>query len=321
MKTNKTISLALAALFSSSMAFADTEVSGKIIIEHASLLTDGSTIGNRGESFFTAGMGAHGRALVENSGFTGFKDSVQARLYVDGDVMDGVTYHAEIQAHDDQTASGGYSGDYTQNAGIRELYTDIEAGNGWAARLGKQQVVWGTADGMKLLDIINPTDYAEMAQNQMEDSRLPVWALNLEAGSVQVVISEPKENVFAGLNRGINDDVRRNDTTYGSDTTSGDTGTDTGNVYMMKGPDTITGQFDGFLNIAPDLGGVATMFGGAFGGPGSMSTASMQGFTVGSFEGMTMEQMAGAMANPMYGPAMNGLLYSTRQLHLASIQR
>jgi len=286
-----------------------------IIIEHASLLTDGSTIGNRGESFFTAGMGAHGRALVENSGFTGFKDDVQVRLYVDGDVMDGVTYHAEIQAHDDLTAKGGYSGDYTQNAGIRELYTDIEAGNGWAARLGKQQIVWGTADGMKLLDIINPTDYAEMAQNQMEDSRLPVWALNLEAGSVQVVISEPKENVFAGLNRGIDTGMRRTrtimDDMAGTETAStiGDTGTDTGNVYMMKGPDTITGQHNGFLNITPDLGGVATMFGNGFGSAGQLSAFGMQGFTVGGFEGMVMGGVSGAnggMAHAMYGNSMLG---------------
>jgi len=34
----------------------------------------------------------------------------------------------------------------------------------WSIRAGKQQVVWGTADGMKLLDTINPTDYSEMAQ-------------------------------------------------------------------------------------------------------------------------------------------------------------
>ena len=299
MKTNKTISLALAALFSSSMAFADTEVSGKIIIEHASLLTDGSTIGNRTNSGFLAGAGAYGRDIVVNSGFTGFKDSVQVRLYVDGDVMDGVTYHAEIQAHDDQTATGGYSGDYTQNAGIRELYTDIEAGNGWAARLGKQQVVWGTADGMKLLDIINPTDYAEMAQNQMEDSRLPVWALNLEAGSVQVVLSEPKENVFAGLNRGINTDVRRNEIVDGLDTTVGDMGTDTGNVYMMKGPDTITGSYNGFLNITPDLGGVATQFGNGFGGLGQLSGFGMQGFTVNGFENMVMGGTSSGMAAAM----------------------
>ena len=41
-------------------------------------------------------------------------------------------------------------------------------------------MVWGTADGMKLLDMINPTDYSEMAQNQMEDSRIPVWMINAE---------------------------------------------------------------------------------------------------------------------------------------------
>jgi hypothetical protein len=318
MKKNKTLGIALAALFTSSLAFADTEVSGMIIIEHAALTENGTTIGNRTNGSFTPGLGAFQGAEVVNSGFTGFKDSVSIRITADGDVMDGVTFHAELQAHDDQTAVGGYSGEYTQNAGIRELYVDIEAGSGWSARLGKQQVVWGTADGMKLLDIINPTDYAEMAQNQMEDSRLPVWALNLESGSIQVVISEPKENVFAGINRGVDTGMRRTvvDMTSplaGTETAStiGDTGTNTGNVYMMKGPDTITGQYNGFLNIAPDLGGVATMFGNGFGSQGQLSAFGMQGFTVGGFEGMVMGGVSAAYGGMAHAMDTNLMLGAT----------
>jgi hypothetical protein len=133
---------------------------------------------------------------------------------------------------------------YTQRDALREAYVDMEQGD-WSIRAGKQQVVWGTADGMKLLDAINPTDYTEMAQNQMEDSRMPVWMLNAEkdlttGGSVQVIVSEAKESKFAGLNA------------------SGDQG----HAFVMKGVDSITGKVNGFLNIAPALGLVANAFNG-----------------------------------------------------------
>lgn len=276
MRTNKTLTIALATLFTSSLAFADSEVTGKITIEHAALVDHASS-----------------------SVSPGMKDEISIRLYADGDVMDGVTYHGEIQSVGDETKVDGYSGEYTQNAGIRELYLDINTGGGWDARLGKQQVVWGTADGMKLLDIINPTDYAEMAQNQMEDSRLPVWALNLESGNTQVVISEPKENVFAGLNRGTSTTLRQNatdgsmvDLTQSSGTGAG---TDEGNVFRMMGPETITGETNGFINITPDMGGIARRFAWGFGNKGALNHANMAGFTVGGFEAMTMAAMAGAM--------------------------
>jgi hypothetical protein len=50
-------------------------------------------------------------------------------------------------------------------------------------------------------------------------------------------------------------------------------GTDTGHAFMMMGPDTITGVYNGFLNITPDLGSVATRFAGAFKGDAAGSTA------------------------------------------------
>ena len=210
-----------------------------------------------------------------------------------------MTYHAELQGSSDSDKVGGYSGEYTQNANLRELYVDMSGGD-WEARLGKQQVVWGTADGMKLLDIINPTDYAEMAQDQMEDARIPVWALNLEAGSVQAIISEPKENVFAGLNRGTALGKRQN-AANGADLTTNN-GTDTGNAFVMMGPDSITGEFNGFLNIVPDLasvaGGFVYNFSDAAGG--TMTLKDMMGVTVGQFAGMTNPQIVGGM-QPLLG--------------------
>ncbi|MGR8931657.1 MAG: DUF1302 family protein [Gammaproteobacteria bacterium] len=46
--------------------------------------------------------------------------------------------------------------------------------------LGKQQIVWGKADGLKVLDIINPQSYREFILEDFEESRIPLWTVNVE---------------------------------------------------------------------------------------------------------------------------------------------
>ncbi len=46
--------------------------------------------------------------------------------------------------------------------------------------LGKQQVVWGKADGLKVLDVVNPQDFREFILDDFEDARIPLWTLNIE---------------------------------------------------------------------------------------------------------------------------------------------
>lgn len=62
---------------------------------------------------------------------------------------------------------------------LRELYLDFsfEDAN---LRLGKQQVVWGQADGLKLLDVVNPQDFSRFILDQFDQSRIPIWMVNLE---------------------------------------------------------------------------------------------------------------------------------------------
>ena len=67
---------------------------------------------------------------------------------------------------------------------LRELYLDATLddtaiGDAYL-RLGKQQIVWGRADGLKVLDVVNPQDFREFILDDFEDSRIPLWALNLE---------------------------------------------------------------------------------------------------------------------------------------------
>jgi len=236
-KQNLILSAALVAVFSASTAFAEAEVTGKIVHESAKFTTSGTTIG---------AAAAHGKDV--------FKQETSARIFIDGEASDSATYHVELNLMKDGKAITNYDSNesYTQRDALREAYVDTEM-NDWSIRAGKQQVVWGTADGMKLLDTINPTDYSEMAQNQMEDSRMPVWMINADTDladgtNLQIVLSEQKANKIAGMNA------------------SGDQG----HAFIMKGVDTITGKRNGFLNVAPALAAVASTFNSAATGQGGI---------------------------------------------------
>ena len=67
----------------------------------------------------------------------------------------------------------------TTELDLRELYLRGRLG-GLELTLGKQQVVWGTADGIKILDVVDPQDFREFILDDFTDSRLPLWTINLE---------------------------------------------------------------------------------------------------------------------------------------------
>ncbi|MBI4751659.1 MAG: hypothetical protein HY774_24520 [Acidobacteria bacterium] len=57
-------------------------------------------------------------------------------------------------------------------------------------KLGLQQLVWGQADGLRVLDVINPLDYREFLLDDFLDSRRPLWMARADipigTGSLQV---------------------------------------------------------------------------------------------------------------------------------------
>lgn len=57
---------------------------------------------------------------------------------------------------------------------VRELYADL-TGEQYKLRLGRQQVVWGKTDGLRLLDLVNPQDLREFILDDFIDSRVPLW--------------------------------------------------------------------------------------------------------------------------------------------------
>lgn len=79
---------------------------------------------------------------------------------------------------------------YEWSADWRELYiaTDIRDLN---LSFGLQQVVWGKADNLRVVDLVNPLDYRDFVLPDLNDYRKPVWMLRgeyyLDDWSLQVL--------------------------------------------------------------------------------------------------------------------------------------
>lgn len=67
----------------------------------------------------------------------------------------------------------------TADAELREFYIDGHIGPAFL-RLGKQQVVWGQADGLRVLDVVNPFSFREFIWPDPQDRRIPLWTLKAE---------------------------------------------------------------------------------------------------------------------------------------------
>jgi hypothetical protein len=177
-----------------------------------------------------------------------YKFENTAKIFLNDELDNGMSWHGELNIVRDTKAIDDFKGHETntQRDFLRELYVDTKAGD-WDVRLGKQQVVWGTADGIKLLDMVNPTDWSEFNQNTMADARIPLWMVNAEkynddGSNIQVIISEAGSNKLAGF----------------------DSCKDQSDApFIMKGVDAICGQVNGFYNIVPALSNVAGSFNSA----------------------------------------------------------
>ena len=69
-------------------------------------------------------------------------------------------------------------GNHSQSE-LREFYLDTSIEDSIVI-LGKQQVVWGKSDGLKVLDVINPQDFREFILDDFDQSRIPLWTVNTE---------------------------------------------------------------------------------------------------------------------------------------------
>ena len=76
---------------------------------------------------------------------------------------------------------------------VRELFMNVAMGN-WNFRIGKQQVVWGETDGLRLMDIINPLDMRrQFTTRDWSDIRIPQTMVKATYGI------DPMNNSFLEL--------------------------------------------------------------------------------------------------------------------------
>lgn len=71
----------------------------------------------------------------------------------------------------------------TGNLWLREAFLDVKHSPVFL-RLGKQQVVWGTADGVRILDCINPGDSRYAYLDDASEYRIPLWMIRLEVSPI-----------------------------------------------------------------------------------------------------------------------------------------
>jgi len=263
------LALAIAATLAAGAAQAALETSVVLKNETARFIKDGIRTGEATSSTDTTGAGKET-----------FKFENTAKIFLNDELDNGMSWHGELNIVRDTKAIDGYDGHETntQKDWLRELYVDTNAGD-WDLRLGKQQVVWGTADGIKLLDNVNPTDWSEFNQNAPADARIPVWMISAEkylenGDNLQVVVSQAKAHKIAG----ISEDATR---AYNGTPT----GIDSGHPFIMKGVDTITGKVNGFLNIGGAMGGVTnTFYGGGFTNPAGTASTFYDEVNVGNVD-------------------------------------
>jgi len=66
---------------------------------------------------------------------------------------------------------------------LRELFIDLNYQPVFV-RIGKQQVVWGTADGVRVLDCINPGDSRYAYLDDASEYRIPLWMIRFEVNPI-----------------------------------------------------------------------------------------------------------------------------------------
>ncbi len=107
----------------------------------------------------------------------------KSRIVFIGQIYSELNDNLEEGTPDDHTVSKLsrrlFIGDRT-NLELRELYYQTRIGENLRFTLGKQQIVWGETDGLKLLDIVNPQNFREFILDDFEDSRIPLWSVKSE---------------------------------------------------------------------------------------------------------------------------------------------
>jgi hypothetical protein len=121
---------------------------------------------------------------AQNVDISGFARTYEGVTYNNGDfVMMQQTLNLNFEARGDKVAFKAnpmlylYNTD-SLNFNMRELYLDLYFNN-FDLRIGKQQVVWGKADGVFITDIVSPLNLTEFLLPDFDEIRTGVIAAKL----------------------------------------------------------------------------------------------------------------------------------------------
>jgi hypothetical protein len=105
-----------------------------------------------------------------------FRIKAIGRVYAE--VMDNLEPGKPTQGTVSDFSKRVFMGDRME-AELREFYFDWKIGKHYLT-IGKQQIVWGKSDGLKILDIVNPTNFREFLLDDFDNSRIPLWSLKAD---------------------------------------------------------------------------------------------------------------------------------------------
>ncbi|MBT7205303.1 MAG: hypothetical protein HN867_17720 [Deltaproteobacteria bacterium] len=97
-------------------------------------------------------------------------------FFVDGKVSRDLAY----QFLDREKYSEEYLQAYEQEIELRETFLSTSLGSDTDLKFGRQIKVWGKADLLSVVDVLNPTDNREPGLIDIDDSRLPVTMTQLD---------------------------------------------------------------------------------------------------------------------------------------------
>jgi hypothetical protein len=124
-------------------------------------------------------------ASAQTMDFNGFIDSYHAvRLAGPNDFMSSRSrLRAEMKANSGNSwlfaslnANHNYLLPSRTFIELREAYFDYMARR-WDLRMGRQIIIWGVADGLRITDLISPLDLTEFLARDYDDIRMPVDAI------------------------------------------------------------------------------------------------------------------------------------------------
>ncbi len=143
---------------------------GSLIVKLTIALLLVSAAGAAAQDLYFGGYARNttGVLLNDNLDFSEVKNTFDLKAEYYGDISE---LYAEVYLNS--------SGTDVIEAGVKELYMDIFF-DSMDLRIGKQQIIWGKADGVFITDIISPKDLTNFVLPDFDEVRMGVTALKAD---------------------------------------------------------------------------------------------------------------------------------------------